>query len=76
MALGGCAACLIPVTDYGKKRRSHDDAQGDDPSALESALIGKPVPTFRLGALNEPGKIYDRSILVSCKPLLLNAWAT
>ena len=24
------------------------NAQGDDPTNLESALIGKPVPTFRL----------------------------
>ncbi|EEI3462276.1 DsbE family thiol:disulfide interchange protein, partial [Salmonella enterica subsp. salamae] len=27
------------------------NAQGDDPTALESALTGKPVPAFRLESL-------------------------
>lgn len=52
------------------------NAAGDDPTLLESALMGKPVPEFRLEALDEPGKLYDRQVLVSGKPLLLNVWAT
>ncbi len=28
------------------------NAEGDDPTTLESALIGKPLPEFRLEALN------------------------
>ncbi|MFH2503333.1 DsbE family thiol:disulfide interchange protein [Klebsiella indica] len=52
------------------------NANGDDPTTLESALIGKPVPAFRLEALDNPGKLYDRSVLISGKPLLLNVWAT
>ncbi|MFK3704020.1 cytochrome c biogenesis protein CcmG/thiol:disulfide interchange protein DsbE [Raoultella sp. BIGb0138] len=52
------------------------NADGDDPTTLESALIGKPVPTFRLEALNVPGKIYDRAALIGGQPLLLNVWAT
>lgn len=52
------------------------NADGDDPTMLESALVGKPVPEFRLEALNVPGQLYDRSVLVSGGPLLLNVWAT
>nr|WP_315300076.1 DsbE family thiol:disulfide interchange protein [Raoultella terrigena] len=52
------------------------NADGDDPTTLESALVGKPVPEFRLEALNVPGQLYDRSVLVSGGPLLLNVWAT
>lgn len=52
------------------------NAGGDDPTTLESALIGKPVPTFRLESLEQPGKVYDRSVLIGGKPLLLNVWAT
>ncbi|MGX9741089.1 DsbE family thiol:disulfide interchange protein [Pseudocitrobacter corydidari] len=52
------------------------NAGGDDPTSLESALIGKPVPAFRLESLSNPGEVYDRSVLVSGKPLLLNVWAT
>ncbi|MEA1065597.1 DsbE family thiol:disulfide interchange protein [Erwinia sp. HR93] len=52
------------------------NADGDDPTRLESALIGKPVPVFRLASLEDPHKIYDRQVLVDGKPLLLNVWAT
>lgn len=52
------------------------NASGDDPTMLESALIGKPVPVFRLESLDEPGKIYDQAALINGKPLLLNVWAT
>lgn len=52
------------------------NADGDDPTRLESALIGKPVPQFRLEALETPGKIFDQAVLTNGKPLLLNVWAT
>ncbi|EOY5420102.1 DsbE family thiol:disulfide interchange protein [Cronobacter dublinensis] len=52
------------------------NATGDDPSQLESALIGKPLPAFRLAALDDPNVTYDRAALLNGKPLLLNVWAT
>ncbi|MBB3321486.1 MULTISPECIES: thiol:disulfide interchange protein DsbE [Atlantibacter] len=52
------------------------NANGDDPTTLESALIGKPVPVFKLESLDEPGKTYDQAALTSGKPVLLNVWAT
>ena len=35
------------------------NAEGDDPTNLESALIGKPVPKFRLESLDNPGQFYQ-----------------
>ncbi|TCW00369.1 DsbE family thiol:disulfide interchange protein [Biostraticola tofi] len=52
------------------------NADGDDPTRLESALIGKPVPLFRLESLDVPGKTFDQSVLHNGKPVLLNVWAT
>ncbi|WP_017345381.1 DsbE family thiol:disulfide interchange protein [Pantoea sp. A4] len=52
------------------------NAGGDDPTLLESAMIGKPVPVFKLESLFQPGKIYDQKALVDGKPILLNVWAT
>ncbi|CAM3185961.1 Thiol:disulfide interchange protein DsbE [Klebsiella spallanzanii] len=52
------------------------NAEGDDPIILESALIGKPVPTFRLESLENPGQYYQADALIQGKPLLLNVWAT
>ncbi len=51
------------------------NAQGDDPTRLESVLVGKPVPAFRLEDLLIEGKEYDQSLLKG-RPLLLNVWAT
>ncbi len=51
------------------------NADGDDPTKLESVLVGKAVPEFRLEDLAEPGKLYDQSIFRG-EPLLLNVWAT
>ncbi len=39
------------------------NAQGDDPTLLESALVGKSVPVFTLESLDNPGKTYDQSVL-------------
>ncbi|MBU9815698.1 DsbE family thiol:disulfide interchange protein [Rahnella sp. C60] len=52
------------------------NANGDDPTLLESALIGKPVPVFKLESLAQAGKTYDQSVLRDGKPMLLNVWAT
>ncbi|MBD8163698.1 DsbE family thiol:disulfide interchange protein [Erwinia persicina] len=52
------------------------NANGDDPTRLESALVGKPVPVFKLESLEQPGKTYDQSVLNDGKPILLNVWAT
>lgn len=51
------------------------NSEGDDPTKLESVLVGQPVPEFRLEDLAEAGKLYDQSIFKG-KPLLLNVWAT
>ncbi|AIU67470.1 thiol:disulfide interchange protein [Vibrio coralliilyticus] len=51
------------------------NSHGDDPTKLESVLVGKSVPEFRLEDLAEPGKLYDQSIFKG-EPLLLNVWAT
>ncbi|MDG3088745.1 DsbE family thiol:disulfide interchange protein [Vibrio hannami] len=51
------------------------NAEGDDPTKLESVLVGKTVPVFKLEDLAEPGKFYDQSIFKG-EPLLLNVWAT
>lgn len=52
-----------------------DNAQGDDPTKLESVLVGKPVPEFQLPNLFDDNKQYDQSLFQG-KPLLLNVWAT
>lgn len=50
------------------------NADGDDPTKLESVLVGKPVPTFKLEDIFEPGKEYEQTIFKG-QPLLLNVWA-
>ena len=52
------------------------NAEGDDPTNLESALVGKPVPKFRLESLDNPGQFYQADVLTQGKPVLLNVWAT
>ncbi|QLB12513.1 cytochrome c biogenesis protein CcmG/thiol:disulfide interchange protein DsbE [Bisgaardia hudsonensis] len=52
------------------------NAQGQDPKALESALIGKSVPINKLQDLNDDQKLYDKSLFQQGKPLLINVWAT
>ncbi len=52
------------------------NAQGDDPKALESALIGKPIPTKTLVDLFDENKVYGNEIFQQGKPILLNVWAT
>ncbi|MGC6376391.1 DsbE family thiol:disulfide interchange protein [Bisgaard Taxon 45] len=51
------------------------NAQGDDPKALESALIGKPVPVKTLQDLFVD-KHYGVEIFQQGEPILFNVWAT
>jgi cytochrome c biogenesis protein CcmG/thiol:disulfide interchange protein DsbE len=51
------------------------NADGDDPTKLESVLIGKPVPAFTLQDLENPNLQHDQAIFVG-QPLLMNVWAT
>lgn len=52
------------------------NAKGDDPKALESALIGKSVPAFQLESVADATKFVDENVLKTGKPRLLNVWAT
>ncbi|WP_372966000.1 DsbE family thiol:disulfide interchange protein [Marinobacter sp.] len=47
---------------------------GKDPTKLESARIGKPVPQFSLQSLNDPEVLLDASLLRG-EVTLLNVWA-
>ncbi|GAB7220558.1 DsbE family thiol:disulfide interchange protein [Vibrio comitans] len=51
------------------------NAGGDDPTKLESVLIGKQVPVFKLEDLETEGLQHDQAIFTG-QPLLLNVWAT
>ena len=51
------------------------NSQGDRPTDLESALIGKPLPEFKIQALDE-SQNYERSDILNGKPFLINVWAT
>lgn len=51
------------------------NAEGDDPTKLESVLVGKSVPDFQLQDLFQETKTYDQHLFAG-KPLLLNVWAT
>lgn len=46
-----------------------------DPTKLDSALVGKPVPEFRLPDLYSPDRNHNDSI-IGGQPMLLNVWAT
>ncbi len=48
---------------------------GKDPTYLESALIGKPVPVFELAALENPD-VMLRNDIFSGQVSLLNVWGT
>lgn len=52
------------------------NARGDDPTALESVRIGKPLPAFSLPALRAPEERVSSTTLAQRGPLLLNVWAT
>ncbi|MDG6267060.1 DsbE family thiol:disulfide interchange protein [Glaesserella parasuis] len=52
------------------------NANGEDPKALESALIGKTIPEFKLESLHEAIQMLDSSVVKTGTPRLLNVWAT
>ena len=51
------------------------NSDGDDPTVLESALVGKPLPDFR-GVIGKPDVMLDPSNIINGKPVLINVWAT
>ncbi len=46
-----------------------------DPRHVPSPLIGKPLPSFNLAALNEPDRLISETTFFG-KPRLLNVWAS
>jgi len=48
---------------------------GKDPTKLDSALVGKPVPEFALADLHSPQETLDQSLLKG-EVALLNVWGT
>lgn len=48
---------------------------GKDTTTLESALIGKPVPSFSLADLHSPGRLISNDVFKG-KVQLLNVWGT
>lgn len=52
------------------------NTQGSDPRALESALVGKIIPSFRLESLFDPVESVDSDVVKTGSPRLLNVWAT
>lgn len=52
------------------------NANGHDPKALESALIGKTVPDFQLESVQNAAQKLDASVVKTGSPRLLNVWAT
>ena len=64
---------MIPVVLLVQLLR---DAGKTEPRQAESALIGLPVPEFRLPLLKIDGMSDGNDILPAGKPVLLNIWAT
>lgn len=52
------------------------NANGDDPKALESALIGKTIPDFNLPSLLDEKQNVSADVVKTGSPRLLNVWAT
>lgn len=52
------------------------NSDGDDPTVLESALVGKPLPDFRLTSLDQADVMLSSANIIDGKPALLNVWAT
>ena len=52
------------------------NANGHDPKALESALVGKTVPDFALESVQNPSKTLTADVVKTGTPRLLNVWAT
>ncbi len=53
------------------------NSDGDDPTVLESALVGKPLPDFRPASLEKNRmSCWIPLTLSMVKPVLINVWAT
>lgn len=52
------------------------NANGEDPKALESALVGKIIPDFQLSSVHNEQEMIDQNVVKVGKPRLLNVWAT
>ncbi|WP_429946258.1 DsbE family thiol:disulfide interchange protein [Bibersteinia trehalosi] len=52
------------------------NANGHDPKALESALVGKGMPNFQLESVLDEKQILTADVVKTGKPRLLNVWAT
>jgi len=52
------------------------NAQGEDPTTLESVRVGRALPAFSLPTLAAPQQTVDSTTLAQGGPLLLNVWAT
>lgn len=52
------------------------NANGDDPKALESALVGKTVPDFQLESVLDANQRLTAAVVKTGTPRLLNVWAT
>jgi periplasmic protein thiol:disulfide oxidoreductases, DsbE subfamily len=52
------------------------NSQGERPTDLESVLLNKPMPNFKMEALDERLGSYTRETLVNGKPFLLTVWGT
>ena len=53
-----------------------NNAAGERPTDLESVLINKPLPIFKLEQLDENAGVYPREDLLNGKPFLLTVWGT
>lgn len=50
--------------------------QGDDPTALTSGLLGKPLPALILPRLENPQQQIPLASIASGQPVLITLWAT
>ncbi len=67
------ALFLVLVAVFGTQLVRNSN--GDDPTKLESVLVGKAVPEFTLQDLFHDDKQYDQTLFQG-EPMLLNVWAT
>ncbi|SJL82408.1 DsbE family thiol:disulfide interchange protein [Vibrio palustris] len=69
------AAFLVLVAIFASQL--NDNANGDEPTKLESVLVGKSVPEFSLPDLFAPQKQHTNRLFTHRDgPVLLNVWAT